>query len=67
MNDLTWNTTSSTADSLLSFTVNTSWNETDYAIWPKGIQNPATELKYTPKWHVIHGYMIQMRSMWNSK
>ncbi len=65
MNDLTWDTTSSTADSLLSFTVNTSWNETDYAKWPKGIQNTSTEFKYTPKWHILQGYRIQFGSMWD--
>ena len=77
----TWcNTTATTSDditftastdgsysgNILSLTANTTWsNYNNYEIWPKGIQDPSTEFKYTPKWHILLGYENQMNTMWD--
>ncbi len=51
---------------ILSLTTNTTWsNYNNYEIWPKGVQNPSTEFKYTPKWHILLGYENQIKLMWN--
>ena len=51
---------------ILSLTANTTWNyHNNYEVWPKGIQDPSTELKYTPKWHIILGYKSQIHTMWD--
>jgi len=61
--------TTSTDDSysgnILSLTTNSTWIFDDYTQWPKGVQDPSTEFKYTPKWHIIQGYKAQMKKMWN--
>ena len=51
---------------VLSLTANTTWNfYNNYEIWPKGIQDPSTEFKYIPKWHILLGYKLQMQLMWD--
>jgi len=51
---------------ILSLTANTTWEvQKNYDLWPKGVQDPTTELKYTPKWHILLGYKIQLQIMWD--
>ena len=51
---------------ILSLTANTTWDfYNNYEIWPKGVQDPLTEFKYSPKWHILLGYKIQMQLMWD--
>ncbi len=58
--------TDSTCGNVLSFTAYTNWNfRNNYNIWPKGIQDPLTEVKYIPKWHIIQGYKNQITKMWD--
>ena len=51
---------------ILSLTANTTWDfHKNYDVWPKGVQDPSTELKYTPKWHILLGYKTQIHTMWD--
>ncbi len=51
---------------ILSLTSNTTWNSyKNYDMWPKGVQDPSTEFKYSPKWHILLGYKYQMLLMWD--
>ena len=62
----TTSTDGSYSGNLLSLTTNTTWsNYNNFDVWPKGIQDPSTELKYSPKWHILLGYKIQMLLMWD--
>ncbi len=58
--------TDSNYGNILSFTANTNLNfSNNYDMWPKGIQDPLIEFKYTPKWHIIKGYKNQITKMWD--
>ncbi len=52
---------------ILSLTTNTTWDyhNNNYDLWPKGVQDPTTEFKYTPKWHILLGYKSQIQVMWD--
>ncbi len=64
--NITFTTSSDTySGNILSLTANTTWNfYNNYKVWPKGVQDPSTESKYTPKWHILLGYKSQMSRMW---
>ena len=51
--------------SILSLTTNTTWDfHKNYDMWPRGVQDPSTEFKYIPKWHILLGYKAQIHTMW---
>ena len=59
-------TSTTNCGNVLSFTSYTNWNfRNNYNIWPKGIEDPEIEFKYTPKWHIIQGYKNQITKMWD--
>ena len=67
--NITFTTTDGTgtySGNILSLTANTTWDfHNNYDVWPRGVQDPSTEFKYTPKWHILLGYEKQIPLMWN--
>ena len=62
----TTSTDGSYSGNILSLTANTTWNfYNNYDVWPKGVQDPSTESKYAPKWHILLGYKSQINTMWD--
>jgi len=55
-----------TCGNILSYTANTTWDfYNNYDMWPRGVQDPSTEHKYAPKWHILLGYKNQLKIMWD--
>ena len=62
----TASTDGSTYGNILSLTANTTWDfYNNYDMWPRGVQDPSTESKYNPKWHILLGYKNQLKIMWD--
>ena len=62
----TTSTDGSYSGKILSLTANTTWNNyNNYKMWPRGVQDPSTEFKYIPKWHILLGYKNQLKTMWD--
>ena len=63
---VTFTSGTTSCDNILSFTTNTTWDFlNNYYTWPKGISDASFEKKYTPKWHILHGYKNQIKTMWD--
>ena len=67
-NNITWNDTSTaTASNTLTFTTNGT--DTGFSWCPTIIDEkewlPYCCDSYEPKWHILLGYAIQIRNMWN--